>query len=68
AQLRARGALALCAHLDAEVGASRRVLVESEEQGRTAQFTQVQLASPARPGAIVEVQIAGHDGKQLLAA
>jgi threonylcarbamoyladenosine tRNA methylthiotransferase MtaB len=68
ARLRARGALALRAHLDAEVGASRRVLVESEEQGRTAQFTQVQLASPARPGAIVEVQIAGHDGKQLLAA
>jgi threonylcarbamoyladenosine tRNA methylthiotransferase MtaB len=68
ARLRDRGALALRAHLDAELGASRRVLVESEEQGRTEQFTQVQLASPARPGAIVEVQIAGHDGKQLLAA
>jgi threonylcarbamoyladenosine tRNA methylthiotransferase MtaB len=68
ARLRARGAQALRAHLDAEVGASRRVLVESEQQGRTEQFTQVQLASPAEPGAIVEVNIAGHDGKQLLAA
>jgi threonylcarbamoyladenosine tRNA methylthiotransferase MtaB len=68
ARLRARGAQALRAHLDAEVGASRRVLVESEQQGRTEQFTQVQLASPAEPGAIVEVNIAWHDGKQLLAA
>jgi threonylcarbamoyladenosine tRNA methylthiotransferase MtaB len=68
ARLRARGALALRAHLDAEVGASRPVLVESEEQGRTEQFTQVQLASAAMPGAIVEVKIAGHDGRQLFAA
>jgi threonylcarbamoyladenosine tRNA methylthiotransferase MtaB len=68
ARLRARGALALCRHLDAEVGASRRVLVESEEQGRTEQFAQVRLASPAEPGTIVEVKISGHDGRQLLAA
>ena len=68
ARLRDRGALALRRHLDAELGASRRVLVESEKQGRTEQFTQVQLASPAEPGAIVELKIAGHDGKQLLAA
>jgi threonylcarbamoyladenosine tRNA methylthiotransferase MtaB len=68
ARLRARGALALRAHLDAEVGAWRRVLVESQEQGRTEQFTQVQLASAAEPGAIVEVKIAGHDDKQLLSA
>jgi threonylcarbamoyladenosine tRNA methylthiotransferase MtaB len=68
ARLRARGALALRAHLDAEVGAWRRVLVESQEQGRTEQFTQVQLASAAEPGAIVEVKISGHDGKQLLSA
>jgi threonylcarbamoyladenosine tRNA methylthiotransferase MtaB len=68
ARLRDRGALALRRHLDAEVGASRGVLVESQEQGRTEQFTQVRLASPAEPGAIVELKIAGHDGKQLLAA
>jgi threonylcarbamoyladenosine tRNA methylthiotransferase MtaB len=68
ARLRARGALALRRHLDAEVGASRRVLVECEQLGRTEQFTQVRLATAAEPGAIVELKIAGHDGKQLLAA
>jgi threonylcarbamoyladenosine tRNA methylthiotransferase MtaB len=68
ARLRERGALALRRHLDAEVGALRQVLVESEEQGRIEQFTLVRLASPAEPGGIVEVKIAGHDGKQLLAA
>jgi threonylcarbamoyladenosine tRNA methylthiotransferase MtaB len=68
ARLRARGAWALRRHLDAEIGTSRRVLAESREQGRTEQFTQVRLASPAEPGAIVELKIAGHDGRQLLAA
>jgi threonylcarbamoyladenosine tRNA methylthiotransferase MtaB len=68
ARLRDRGALALRRHLDAEVGASRRVLVESEQQGRTEHFTQVRFAAPAEPGAIMELKIAGHDGKQLLAA
>jgi threonylcarbamoyladenosine tRNA methylthiotransferase MtaB len=68
ARLRDRGALALRRHLDAEVGASRRVLVESEDQGRTEHFIPVQLASAAEPGAIVELKIAGHDGRQLLAA
>ncbi len=67
-RLRERGALALRAHLNAEVGAARRVLTESAERGRTEQFTPVKLATPAAPGTIVEVKIAAHDGKQLLAA
>jgi len=67
-RLRARGTLALQRHLDSEVGATRRVLVETREQGRTEQFTQVALATPAEPGTIVEVKIAGHDGKRLSAA
>ncbi len=67
-RLRARGALALRRHLDAEIGARRNVLVESHEQGRTEQFTQVKLAMPAAPGSIIELRIAAHDGKQLLAA
>ncbi len=67
-KLRARGALALRRHLDAEVGRERGVLVESGSQGRTEQFTQVLLAQPANPGAIVVLRIAGHDGRQLLAA
>jgi threonylcarbamoyladenosine tRNA methylthiotransferase MtaB len=67
-RLRQRGAFALRRHLEAEVGASRHVLIESHEHGRTEQFTQVLLAAPAEPGTIVELKIAGHDGKQLLAA
>jgi threonylcarbamoyladenosine tRNA methylthiotransferase MtaB len=67
-QLRERGALALARHLDAEIGATRCVLTESHELGRTAQFTKVKLARPANPGQIVDVKIAAHDGRQLLAA
>jgi threonylcarbamoyladenosine tRNA methylthiotransferase MtaB len=68
ARLREHGALALRRHLDAEVGAARRVLIESHEQGRTEQFTPVLLAASAEPGTIVELKIAGHDGRQLIAA
>jgi threonylcarbamoyladenosine tRNA methylthiotransferase MtaB len=67
-RLRVRGAIALRRHLDAEVGALRRVLAESRERGRTEQFTPVLLATPAAPGTILNLKIAGHDGKQLLAA
>jgi threonylcarbamoyladenosine tRNA methylthiotransferase MtaB len=68
ARLRVRGTHALRQHLDGEVGARRRVLIETEAQGRTEQFTQVRLATPAEPGTIVDVKIAGHDGKRLIAA
>ncbi len=67
-RLRRHGALALRRHLDGEIGALRRVLVEQDGQGRTEQFTQVALATPAAPGAILELRIAAHDGRQLLAA
>jgi threonylcarbamoyladenosine tRNA methylthiotransferase MtaB len=67
-RLRERGAEALRRHLDGEVGTRRRVLVESGECGRTEHFTEVRLASPAEPGAIVELTIASHDGQHLLAA
>jgi threonylcarbamoyladenosine tRNA methylthiotransferase MtaB len=66
--LRTRGAMALRRHLDAEIGAQRRVLVESREQGRSEQFTPVKLARPVAPGVIIELRIAAHDGRQLLAA
>jgi len=70
-RLREQGALALRRHLASEVGATCSVLVESPHRGRTAQFTPVKLAMsamPAAPGTIVEVRIAAHDGRQLLAA
>jgi threonylcarbamoyladenosine tRNA methylthiotransferase MtaB len=67
-RLRQRGALALRRHLDAEVGATRRVLTESHETGRTEQFTPVRLATPTEPGTILDLEMAAHDGRQLLAA
>jgi threonylcarbamoyladenosine tRNA methylthiotransferase MtaB len=67
-RLRTASAAALRAHLDAEVGGRRRILAESQEQARTEQFTPVKLAAPAAPGTMLDVVIAGHDGRQLLAA
>ena len=68
ARLREHGARALRQHLDAEVGATRQVLIEAEAQGRTEHFTQVSLATPTEPGMILDLKITAHDGRQLLAA
>jgi threonylcarbamoyladenosine tRNA methylthiotransferase MtaB len=43
-------------------------LTESRGQGRTEQFTPVKLARPVAPGVIIDLTIAAHDGRQLLAA
>jgi threonylcarbamoyladenosine tRNA methylthiotransferase MtaB len=67
-RLREIGALALMRHLGGEVGARRRVLVESRHAGRTEQFTAVKLAAPGEPGTILELRIGGHDETQLLAS
>jgi threonylcarbamoyladenosine tRNA methylthiotransferase MtaB len=68
ALLRQDGAAALRRHLETEIGARRRVLTESNETGRTEQFTPVRLARPVAPGQIVDLTIAGHDGRRLMAA
>jgi threonylcarbamoyladenosine tRNA methylthiotransferase MtaB len=67
-RLREKGETALRRHLDGEVGARRLVLTEQRALGRTEQFTAVRLADDAEPGVIREVIIAGHDGRQLIAA
>src|ERR1700680_2040472 len=46
-RLRERGALALRQYLDGEIGATRRILTESHDIGRTEQFTPVRLSMPA---------------------
>jgi hypothetical protein len=43
------------------------VLIEAAGMGRTGQFTRVCLDTPAQPGTIVDVVVAGHDGHHLLA-
>jgi threonylcarbamoyladenosine tRNA methylthiotransferase MtaB len=67
-RLRQKGEAALRTHLDAEVGATRSVLAEAGGVGHTEHFTPVRLGAPVEPGTIVELAIAGHDGRRLLAA
>jgi threonylcarbamoyladenosine tRNA methylthiotransferase MtaB len=68
ARLRAKGAQALRRHLDGEIGRTRRVLTEAGGLARTEQFTPVRLSSPAERGQLLDVGIAGHDGRELRAA
>jgi threonylcarbamoyladenosine tRNA methylthiotransferase MtaB len=67
-RLREKGEAALRRHLEAQVGARRQVLVESPELGRTEHFTRARLTTPMEPGTILDVTVAGHDGRQLLTA
>jgi threonylcarbamoyladenosine tRNA methylthiotransferase MtaB len=66
--LRQDGEAALRRHLEAEIGERRRVLAESNDIARTEQFTPVRLPAPAEPGMMIDLTIAGHDGRHLLAA
>ena len=67
-RLREKGEAALLKHLGGEIGARRNVLIESNQLGRTEGFTLVRFDRPVTPGEIVPATIAGHDGKELLAA
>jgi threonylcarbamoyladenosine tRNA methylthiotransferase MtaB len=67
-RLRAKGETALAQHLQAQIGSTCRVLTVSRQAGHTEQFTPVRLCAPAAPGVILDLAIAGHDGRALLAA
>jgi threonylcarbamoyladenosine tRNA methylthiotransferase MtaB len=67
-RLREKGEAALRRHLDGEVGRKRRVLTEAGGIGRTEQFTPVKLAASTPRGLMLDVAVAGHDGRQLIAA
>jgi threonylcarbamoyladenosine tRNA methylthiotransferase MtaB len=67
-RLREKGEAALKKHLDAETGRTRRVLIERGMIGRTEHFTPVRVGSTSEAGQIVEMRIAGHDGRHLIAA
>jgi threonylcarbamoyladenosine tRNA methylthiotransferase MtaB len=67
-RLRENGDIALRRHLCRQLGRTHRVLAEKSHFGRAEQFTPVRLADAVEPGVIVEVAIAGHDERQLLAA
>jgi len=63
-RLRASGEAALRQRLQAEIGATRDVLIEGEGQGRTEHYLPVAIAS-ARVGSVVPLRIAGSDGERL---
>ncbi len=67
-RLREKGDAALAQHLARQVGARRLVLTELRALGRTEQFLPVRLNAPMVPGSIVDLTIADHNGRQLLAA
>jgi threonylcarbamoyladenosine tRNA methylthiotransferase MtaB len=66
ARLRARGEAAFAAHLAAEQGAVRRLLVENGGVGRTEQFTLTEIAGT--PGRFVDARIVGRTARALIAA
>ena len=66
ARLREKGAAAWAAHLAAEIGRMRRLLVENGGIGRTEQFTPAEIAGP-RPGSIVSARITGRTRRGLVA-
>jgi threonylcarbamoyladenosine tRNA methylthiotransferase MtaB len=68
AALREKGGAALEAHLSAAKGRRIQVLMETEVQGRSADFTPVRLAPGAAiAGAFVIAVVSGNDGAALLA-
>ncbi|WP_342736556.1 tRNA (N(6)-L-threonylcarbamoyladenosine(37)-C(2))-methylthiotransferase MtaB [Bradyrhizobium sp. B117] len=63
-RLRAAGEVALRQRLQAEIGATRDVLIESDGQGRTEHYLPVAIAG-GRVGSVVQLMIAGSDGERL---
>jgi threonylcarbamoyladenosine tRNA methylthiotransferase MtaB len=67
-RLRSTGEAALRVHLERQIGVRLQVLTERGGIGRTEQFLPVRLAGKAEHGMMLDITIAGHDGRQLLAA
>jgi threonylcarbamoyladenosine tRNA methylthiotransferase MtaB len=67
AELRDKGVAALKAHLANAKGRRINVLMERQGQGRSADFTPVQLEACAQAGALVDAIVHGDDGAALLA-
>mgnify|MGYP003499628107 CR=1 FL=1 len=68
ARWRAKGDDALQRHLQAQVGKTLRALTYYAPMGRTEQFAAVRFAAAPVPGRIIDVRMAGHDGRYLIAA
>ncbi len=66
ARLRHAGDAALERHLQAQVGTTHQVLIETPRLGRTAQFTEVAFEADQPEGAILTTLILGHRDGRLL--
>ena len=66
-RLRAKAADALSAHLDTMVGRVEGALMERKGLARAANFAAIRLPedSAPRPGALVNIDVSGHDGREL---
>jgi threonylcarbamoyladenosine tRNA methylthiotransferase MtaB len=64
-RLRAAGEAALRRRVEAEIGKTRDVLIESEKLGRTEHYLPVAIAGGA-PGQVRRLVMTGHDGGRLL--
>lgn len=67
ARLRAAGGAQVATHLNAQVGVTHHVLMESPSMGRTAQFAEVHFDTYRPEGQIVTTPIRGVDGTTLRA-
>jgi threonylcarbamoyladenosine tRNA methylthiotransferase MtaB len=67
ARLRAAGEAAARRHLEAQVGLSHTVLMESPRMGRTEQFAEVAFQRDQPVGALVDATIRGITAGQLAA-
>jgi threonylcarbamoyladenosine tRNA methylthiotransferase MtaB len=65
AALRAAGDAALQHHLTAQVGQMHHILMESQQMGRTEQFTEVTFHAPQPEGQIIRAKITGSKDKTL---
>ncbi len=64
-RLRAAGEVALRRRLEAEIGTTRQVLIESDCQGRTEHFLPVAI-SGEMPGTVRRKTVVGNDGARLV--
>ncbi|MCF8469768.1 MAG: tRNA (N(6)-L-threonylcarbamoyladenosine(37)-C(2))-methylthiotransferase MtaB [Parvibaculum sp.] len=62
-RLRTKGAEHVRVHLDRGLGATRPVLMETPNLGRTHQFAPVRVSEAALAGEILPLRLAAHDGK-----
>ena len=67
ARLREQGTKVLATYLTTQIGQRHQVLVERATTARTRHFAEVALDSPAKPGSLLDVTVAGSDGNRLLA-